>query len=328
LIQQMLTFSRGQRGEPKRVALGPLMADATKLLRSTLPATTELTTRVARDVPGVMLDPVHLEQVLLNLCINARDAMGGTGAIEIGVEPVEVFEDVCASCRQPVNGRYVELVVRDTGPGITAEVAERMFEPFFTTKDVGKGSGMGLSTVHGIVHEYGGHVCVDTVIGQGTRFRVMLAPLSEAGAAYVEGDESAMRQQRPRSHLHGSVLVVDDEEAVGDVIGEMLANWGLDTTVMRNPVEAERWFLQDPGRIDLVLTDQTMPKITGLELAQRLTLVRPDLPVLLYTGYGSHITQEQATRSGICALMAKPVEPSALLEVLRAHLPEVDARDR
>ena len=321
LIQQMLTFSRGQRGEPRPVMLGPLLASATKLLRSTLPSTTELDTQVARDLPSVMLDPVHLEQVLLNLCINARDAMQGTGTIAITAKAVDAAEDVCASCRQPVAGRFVEIAVRDNGPGIAPEVLERMFEPFFTTKDVGKGSGMGLSTVHGIVHEYGGHVCLDTTLGQGTEFRVMLLPLTTAAGECAPAEDPATATGSERAKLDGHVLVVDDEESVGEVIGEMLESWGLEAKVMRSPVEAERWFLRNPQRIDLVLTDQTMPRVTGLELAQRLTLVRPDLPVLLYTGHGTNITTQQATRSGICALLAKPVEPAALLEVLRAHLP-------
>ena len=170
LIQQMLTFSRGQRGDPRPVALGPLVRESMKLLRSTLPATVEIDTRIARELPAVMLDPVHLEQVLLNLCINARDAMGGSGDIHASAEVVEIAEATCASCHQRVHGRFVELAVKDSGPGISPEVLDRMFEPFFTTKDAGKGSGMGLATVHGIVHEYGGHICVDTALGAGTRF--------------------------------------------------------------------------------------------------------------------------------------------------------------
>ena len=323
LIQQMLTFSRGRRGEPRPVALGPLLRDSVRLLRSTLPATMELDIRIARELPSVLLDPVHLEQVLLNLCINARDAMGSAGDIQISAATVEVADGVCASCRQPVSGRFVELAVRDNGPGIAPDVLDRMFEPFFTTKDVGKGSGMGLATVHGIVHEYGGHVCVDTVIGGGTQFRVMLEPLAGDRTERAQPEQPPALRQRQLAQLQGSVLVVEDEEAVAAVIGEMLESWGLRVTVIRNPVEAEHWFLQDPAKVDLVLTDQTMPKVTGLELAQRLTLVRPDLPVVLYTGYGNNITPEQASRSGICAQIAKPVEPAALVELLRDFLPTV-----
>jgi len=322
LIQQMLTFSRGQRGDPRPVALEPLVRDAMSLMRSTLPATMELDTRVGRDLPWVMLDPIHLEQVLLNLCINARDAMGGSGAIEVDVSAIDTADAICASCRQRVRGRHVQLSVRDTGPGIAPDVLDRMFEPFYTTKDVGKGSGMGLATVHGIVHEYGGHVCVDTALGCGAAFRILLPPLTAGAQGAITAEATSTTHAASAARLTGRVLVVDDEEMVGAMMGETLDNWGLETTVIRNPIEAEQWFVQDPHRVDLVITDQTMPKLTGLELAQRLTLLRPDLPVLLYTGYGSHVTADDAKASGICALFAKPVEPAALFELLREHLPQ------
>ncbi|HXV07131.1 MAG TPA: PAS domain S-box protein, partial [Burkholderiales bacterium] len=162
LIQQMLTFSRGRRGEPRALALPPLVKEAVKLLRSTLPSSIELDTELSVEVPAVLLDPVQVEQVLLNLCINARDAMSGAGQIRVRVGTVDDRGRTCTSCRKPLpSGRLVELSVRDTGSGIRPEVIDRMFEPFFSTKEVGKGSGMGLATVHGIVHEHGGHVIVD-----------------------------------------------------------------------------------------------------------------------------------------------------------------------
>ncbi|MCL4802070.1 MAG: PAS domain S-box protein, partial [Burkholderiales bacterium] len=283
LIQQMLTFSRGQRGERSVLALPPLVKESVKLLRSTLPASIELETDLPRDVPPVMLDPVQIEQVLLNLCINARDAMGGVGQIKVGVSLVEAPEATCASCRQQVSGRLVELAIEDTGPGIAPDVLERMFEPFFTTKDVGRGSGMGLAMVHGIVHDHGGHIVVDSAPGRGAVFRLRFAPADAAasrGARRAAPDADAAMRRRPR--LSGRVLVVDDEQMVGEFMAELLGNWGLEVTVKRNPVEAESWLARDPQCVDLVLTDQTMPKLTGLELAGRLTLMRPDLPVILY----------------------------------------------
>jgi CheY-like chemotaxis protein len=216
----------------------------------------------------------------------------------------------------------LELGVADTGPGIAPDVLERMFEPFFTTKEVGKGSGMGLATVHGIVHEYGGHITVDTAPGHGSTFRLLFPPLSDTHSAASEAPTERDAPLPGRLTLRGRVLVVDDEEMVAELMHEMLAGWGLQTTVMRNPVEAEAWFMQDPQRVDLVLSDFTMPKITGLELAQRLTLVRPDLPVLLYSGFGTDIDPADAARSGVSALIAKPVEPRVLFEILREHLPE------
>ena len=174
LIAQMLTFSRGQRGKRSPVALPELVRDACKLLRSTLPSTIDLRLSLEDALPPLDLDPVQVEQVVLNLCINARDAMRGTGAIRIGLRHHERIHAVCASCRQRVDGSYIELSVRDTGPGITPDVMERMFEPFFSTKDVGRGSGMGLSLAHGIVHEHGGHILVDSLPNERTKFRVLL----------------------------------------------------------------------------------------------------------------------------------------------------------
>ena len=173
LIQQ-IAFSRVQKGKPRAVALAPLVEDAVQLLSSSLPSTVELSTALEADVPTVMIDPVQVDQILLNLCINARDAMDGAGSIRVYVSAAaQSGGAVCASCHQAVDGRYVELRVADTGPGIAPQVIERV-EPFFTTKKVGRGSGMGLSTLHGIVHEHGGHVVVDTAPGKGAAFRVLL----------------------------------------------------------------------------------------------------------------------------------------------------------
>ncbi len=321
LIQQMLTFSRGRRGERRAVSLAPLVEESARLLRPSLPATIELETDLAIDVPVVMSDPVQLEQVLLNLCINARDAMAGAGVIRVGVREVDSTDAVCASCRQRVAGRLVELSVADVGMGIAPDVLDRMFEPFFTTKEVGRGSGMGLAMVHGIVHEHGGHIVVDTAPGRGTTFRLRFMPLEEVRPPVsAAADEQMSRSPRPR--LAGRVLVVDDEEMVGDFMAEMLANWGLEVTVKRNPIEAEVWYAHDPSRVDLVITDQTMPRLTGVELAKRLTGVRPDLPVILYTGFSDAVTDAAMAHSGVCALIKKPVDTEKLLKLLRAHLPD------
>ena len=181
LIQQMLTFSRAQKGKPRAVDLAALVEDAVRLLGSSLPSSVELRTALEPGLPAVMIDPVQVEQILLNLCINARDAMDGAGTIRVGVR-MATEGGACASCHQAAEGRYVELSVADDGPGIPAKVLERMFEPFFSTKEVGRGSGMGLATVHGIVHEHGGHVVVDTAPGAGAAFRVLLPAQSEGGA--------------------------------------------------------------------------------------------------------------------------------------------------
>jgi nitrogen-specific signal transduction histidine kinase len=317
LIQQMLTFSRGQRGEPRALQLPPLVKESVKLMRSTLPSSIEFNIELDATLPAVLLDPVQLEQVLMNLCINARDAMQGAGTLHIALKQATYSNGVCTSCHQPLHGAYVELTVRDNGPGIAPKVVERMFEPFFSTKEVGKGSGMGLSTVHGIVHEHGGHIIVETRPGAGAAFRVLFQPMSQAeggsgvAAAEATGDSAEVRQ------LNGRVLVVDDESAVGEFMGELLESWGLDVTVKPNGAEAEALFAENPQRFDLVVTDQTMPKMTGTELTQRLLARRPGLPVILYTGYTERLTEEQTRRSGIRALVTKPVDIAAFFGLVR-----------
>jgi two-component system cell cycle sensor histidine kinase/response regulator CckA len=185
LIAQLLTFSRGRKGRPQPLALAALVEDALRLLASSLPSTLELETAFAPGLPRVMFDPVQLEQVVLNLCINARDAMAGSGRLRVGARVTEE-PTLCASCRRRVEGRSVELWVADEGAGIAPEVRDRIFEPFFSTKEVGRGSGMGLATVHGIVHEHGGHIVVESTPGRGATFRIRLAPLAEGVAAASE----------------------------------------------------------------------------------------------------------------------------------------------
>jgi PAS domain S-box-containing protein len=323
LIQQMLTFSRGQRGERRPVDLRRVAAESARLLRSSMPSTLELETLADADVPLTSLDRVQGEQVLLNLCINARDALQGHGKVRVRVGRAADRAEVCASCRARVAGEFVELAVADDGPGIPPEVMERMFEPFFSTKEVGKGSGMGLATVHGIVHEHGGHVVVESVPGRGATFRVLFPVLRVEDDAIehetLPGYVPASRQVA----LRGRVLVVDDEEMVVGFMRELLEGWGLEVTAKRNGPDARQIFADEPDRYDLVITDQTMPRMTGLELARELAAIRPGLPVILYTGYADGVIDAQVEAAGVRALVRKPVEPAQLLALLRAHLPGV-----
>ncbi len=325
LIQQMLTFSRSRRGEPRPLSLAPLVKESLKLLRSTLPATIEVETDLDADLPAVLLDPVQIGQVLLNLCINARDAMPGGGTIRVGSQLTGQVDQACASCRNRVHSRcLVELFVSDTGTGIAAAALERIFEPFFSTKEVGKGSGMGLATVHGIVHEHGGHILVDTAPGSGATFRVLL-PLPAGRLDAVTPQRAAQPSaSAPPSLLSGRVLVVEDEQTVGEFMADLLETWGLSVIVKSNPDEARALLVADPEGFDLVVTDYTMPKGTGLDLARQLKAVRPELPVILYTGYSEAVNQQDAERCGVRALVRKPLEPATLLALMRAHLPPVE----
>jgi len=318
LIQQMLTFSRGQRGKPQAVSLAATVEESLKLLRGTLPATLEVHAEAA-EAPSVMLDPVQIEQVLMNLLINARDATAGIGRIDVAVRPARLAaKATCASCRARFKGRFVELSVTDSGAGIAPGVLERMFEPFYTTKEVGRGSGMGLAMVHGIVHDHGGHVVVESAPREGSRFRVLF-PALEAGAA-AEAPPAPPAALRAREPLRGRVLVVDDEESVGRFMGELLESWGIAATVLARPLGVIERLSRQPGAFDLVILDQTMPGITGISLARELAAARPGLPVILYTGHSERITPRDLEAAGICAMLHKPVEPDLLYGLLKTHL--------
>ena len=321
LIQQMLTFSRGQRGERRPVDLRRVAAESARLLRSSMPSTLELETLASPDVPLASLDRVQAEQVLLNLCINARDALDGHGKVRVSVGRSPIRHGACTSCRTRFDGEFVELAVADDGPGIPAEVMERMFEPFFSTKEVGKGSGMGLATVHGIVHEHGGHIVVESAPGRGATFRVLF-PVLRADDQSIEHETLPGYVPASRKPgLAGRVLLVDDEESVVGFMRELLEGWGLEVTARCSGPDARQIFADEPARYDLVITDQTMPRMTGLELARELTAVRPELPVILYTGYADGVMDAQVEAAGVRAVLKKPVEPAQLLALLRACLP-------
>lgn len=317
LVQQMLTFSRGQQGEPRAVHLRPIIEEGMNILEATMPATITLEKRLDGDLPQAVLDPVHLEQVLVNLCINARDAMHGSGTLQVTLRRAPVAEHVCASCHKIVPDRCVELAVSDTGPGLEPALVERVFEPFFSTKEVGKGSGMGLSTVHGIVHEYGGHVVVDTMPGEGASFRVFLPALEDP--ATVAGDLPAPREAA-QGFLAGRVLLVDDNISVGEFLLEVLSDWGLDVVPFTDGAKALEFFGEAPESYDLVILDQTMPGRTGFEIACDILAQRPQLGVVLYTGYSETLSPQQVRDAGIRALVRKPLDLPAFRDLLAGIL--------
>jgi PAS domain S-box-containing protein len=322
LIQQMLTFSRGGRGEPRALSLAGLVREATPMLRSALPSTLAIEIDADDAAPAVWMDEVQAHQVLLNLAINARDAMAEGGVIGIAVRRCELHDAVCTSCRAAISGRYVELSVVDRGKGIDPGLLERIFDPFFSTKAPGRGSGMGLSMVHGIVHEHGGHVIVESDWGKGARFRILLP--EHAGPPRAAESVGATRT----SHLplRGRVLLVDDEPSVLAVTRETLQSWGLAVEACHSASAAEQAFQQARGEFDLLVTDQAMPLATGLDLAARLRQRRPELPWLLCTGFADADTVARARRLGAEAVLTKPVERDALRAAVAAVLAKREHR--
>jgi PAS domain S-box-containing protein len=317
LIAQMLAFARGER---RVLPLAPLGQQALQLLRSTLPSSVGVDAALP-DGPGpsAEVDPVQIEQVLFNLCINARDAIGETGLIRVRLrEAGGGF--TCASCRARVeHAAWVEIAVADDGCGIEPQTAERIFEPFFSTKEVGRGSGMGLAMVHGIVHDHGGHVDLQSRPGTGSTFRVLLPAVGTAGdAGRPEAPATGARPQP--AALAGRVLLVDDEAMVGEFMAELLEGWGLQVHVERAPQAALDWLADARHEVDLLITDQTMPQLTGLQLARRAVAQRPQLPVLLYTGNADAVDPEALPRHGVRALLAKPIDPESLRALVRRLL--------
>ncbi|MGD9602735.1 MAG: PAS domain S-box protein [Gammaproteobacteria bacterium] len=310
LVQQMLTYSRGSRGEARPVQVRRLVGEVLSMLEATLPASVQIEVEGSEELPVVSLDPVHATQALMNLCINARDAMHGRGVLTVELRQREVQGARCASCRHVIAGEFVEIGVSDTGEGMTPELLERIFDPFFSTKPQGKGSGMGLATTHGIVHQYGGHVLVESTPGAGTTFRLLLPP---GIRAHTDESEPAPPEPRAvRRPLSGHVLVVDDNPAVGEFMRDLLSRWGLKVTFVQHALRASALFHQNPQAFRFVLLDQTMPEKSGLELARGMLAAAPEIPVMIYTGYSDALTEDAVVASGCRALLRKPVDTARL----------------
>lgn len=322
LIAQMLAFARRRPTRRQSLEIAPVLQQSVQLLQATLPSSIVLDAAELGPNPDgpplrVEGDAVQLEQVLVNLCINARDAISGSGRIRIGLRETSGGW-VCRSCAERVDGgRWIELSVTDDGAGIQPEVMQRMFDPFYSTKEVGQGSGMGLAMVHGIVHDHRGHVCVDSVPGHGARFRVLL-PTATTAAAPLDSGNGAGLPARSQALPAARVLLVEDEALVGDYLTEQLREWGLTVTLHRDPLTALDWLTRDTGSADLLITDQTMPQMTGLELAREATRLRAGLPVLLISGNADGFDAAVLAEHGVRAALPKPIDT----ERLRAWLGE------
>ncbi len=310
LVSQMLAFSRGEGTELRAALLPPLVDQALKMVQPTLPSSLSFSVECAADLPMVMTNAVQLQQIVVNLCINARDALQGTGNISIRLARATRHNAHCASCHNSFDGDYLVMSVADDGPGIDGAVRERIFEPFFSTKSSDAGSGMGLAMVHGIVHGQGGHIMLDTARDVGTRFEIHfpLAHGTIATAPYAE-----MKSNVELSTRKARVLVVDDERAVGSFIGELLEMNDYAVVVESDAMRALELFRATPERFDLVITDQTMPRLTGAQLAMSALSVRPQLPVILISGYSAVMDAEQAARIGLRAFLHKPIKADDLL---------------
>lgn len=317
LIMQMLVFSRLspelQEGPAPTIALQPVAKEVLRLIRSSIPSSIEVNFRLDDAPLNVCIQPVKLHQVLLNLIINARDAITEHGRIDVTAGKQHVAGH-CTSCQAAFDGDYVVLSVHDTGKGITDANVLRIFEPFFSTKSAGKSSGMGLSVVHGVVHALGGHVLVSSEIDVGTTMRILLPPAPPTSDAQPP-QTAATASMTGEALAAVRILVVDDEHTMASMLGELLTLHGAVVAIHTRPTEALAAFEHNPQGVDLVITDATMPGLSGLDLAKAMLARRPGLPVLLCTGYSEHVNAEIAQRHGIAGFLYKPVRNQQLVDM-------------
>ncbi|HME45300.1 MAG TPA: PAS domain S-box protein [Syntrophorhabdales bacterium] len=314
LIKQILTFSRKSEGQQKQISLTSLVKETHALLRSSLPTTIQMPLAMTTSDDHVHADPTQIQQVIMNLATNAAHAMRDGGQLTIGVSSVTFPHGSLLPDPDMEPGTYVRLTVKDTGTGMTEEVRRRIFEPFFTTKEQGKGTGMGLAVVYGIVRAHGGAVTVQSEVGQGSIFTVFLARVRKPEAKKETKTISPLPTGTER------ILFVDDEELLVEMARKVLESLGYRVIVAKHPTDAWNLFLEDPSQFDLVITDQTMPDTTGTTLAQKMLRVRKEMPIILCTGYSETVSAEKAKEAGISEFIMKPVVKRELAETIRRVL--------
>jgi PAS domain S-box-containing protein len=300
LVKQIISFSRQKEKERKPSKVGPVVKEALKFLRSSLPTTIEMRQGIEPESGFILADPSQIHQVVMNLCNNAAYAMQEKGGIlDVSLREVDVDRETALGHPGLKPGPYLQLTVRDTGKGMTPEVMERAFDPFFTTKKHGQGAGLGLALVHGIVRDYGGAVKVDSEVEKGTTFDVYFPRVpTEAAGSEAAAEEMPKGTER--------ILLVEDERTQAQSIRNMLRRLGYRVVVRTDAEQALAAFQKDPDGFDLIITDQIMPKLTGVQFAARLFEIRPGLPVVLCTGFSEQVDSDGARAMGIRGFLMKP----------------------
>jgi len=316
IVKGILTFSRKTDEERIPVRLSDIIADNLKFLRASLPNTIEIHQDIRAESDYVLASPSQMAQVLMNLCTNAEYAMrGGSGKLSIILDREDINPDTEGVHQGLEPGEYLKLVVSDAGAGITDHQFQIVFEPYFTTKPAGEGTGFGLSVIHGIITGHGGRVTVASQVGKGTSFEILLPAIE--GKEAVSGLDDA-----PLPGGHERILFIDDEQQIVKACWKLLTSLGYNVTGATDSIRAFRTFKEDPNAFDIIVTDFTMPRMTGVDLAQRVLNIRPDMPIILCTGYAGIITREKAIAMGIREMLEKPVDNRRLVEIIRRVLDE------
>jgi PAS domain S-box-containing protein len=314
LVRRMLAFSRQAEQERTPLKLSSAIEETVKLLGGSIPATVDVRMKIESESGFILADPVQLQQVIMNLCTNAAYAMRNNG----GVLQIEL-SDYSVAPSSPSGGMkagsYMKLVVRDTGEGIPADIIEKIFDPFFTTKAPDEGTGLGLSVVHGIVKSHDGHIAVESEPGTGTTFTLCFPKVAEKQAIPTEADG-------PIPTGSERILFIDDEEALAEMGADILRDLGYDVVSATSAGEALVLVNEEPTRFDCVVTDQTMPEMTGIELAREILAIRPDIPVIMCTGFSHLVDAEEAKAAGIRVFAMKPLTKAEIAKTIRRVLDE------
>jgi len=314
LIQHILTFSRQTEHKPQSIKINLILKEALKLLRASLPATIDIYQEIDTNPRYILGDPTQIHQIIMNLCTNAYDAMREKGGVlKVQLNPVEINEQQSAENININPGKYLKLTVSDTGMGMSDETIKRIFDPFFTTKEAGAGTGLGLSVVHGIVKNHYGEITVESKPGRGTTFNIYLPE-------FEPKEENASTENQELLIGTENILYIDDEESLVQTGKQILEKLGYKVTGKTRSSEALELFKQYPEQFDLVLTDQMMPKMTGIDLAKKILDIRPDIPIILITGYSEVMTRVQLRQMGIRDLIMKPILTADLSNAIRTVL--------
>jgi signal transduction histidine kinase/ActR/RegA family two-component response regulator len=315
LVQQILMFSRQNCQERKPLKVQNLIKEALKLLRATIPATVEINCDVDQDCGPIMGDPTQIHQVIMNLCTNAYHAMQETGgSLDVSLKEIDISYEQTMERLGMKLGKHLQLTVKDAGHGMEPEVLERIFEPYYTTKEQGKGTGLGLSVIDGIVKNHGGDITVSSQPGKGAVFNIYL-PVIDHIDVETESSETTIAANGGER-----ILLIDDEEQIIDFEQQILERLGYKVTSKTDSEEALVEFAAQPDQFDLVLTDMTMPKMTGDQLARKMMDIKPEIPVILCTGFNEAITEEKALAMGIDKFVMKPIVKDKLANTIRAVL--------
>lgn len=315
LVQQILTFSRQNGRERKPIRVQRIVKEALRLLRASIPKTIDIRADLDEACNAIMGDPTQIHQIIMNLCTNAYQAMQETGGtLEVGLAQTHVSYEETVKRIGIKMGPHLRLTVRDEGVGMEPAILDRIFEPYYTTKEPGKGTGLGLSVIHGIVKNHGGFITVESTPGKGSSFHVHLPTLEDAEADLEEAASAAKSGGSER------ILLVDDEPQIVAVEKQILEKLGYRVTAQTNSAEALEAFARQPDQFDLVITDMTMPNMTGDLLARSIWDIRPGIPVILCTGYNEMMSEDKAVAMGIRKFILKPIDKDELAMAIRSAL--------